>query len=382
MLHTDEAPAPLSPAQFRQLFPALDAAPHFASCSQGAVSDHLAHTMQRFVGMLSTSQAPWGEWVEQGERYRALAGRMLGADPEHVAILSCASECAFQVVTSLDWTGERNRLVTSDLEFPSVGNVWRAQPEPIDVVTVEGIDAALRAESWIERIDERTKLVSIPLVAYANGTRPEVEEVIAHAHAVGAKVVVDAYQGAGIVPIDVDALGADFLFTGNLKYLLGLPGVAMLHVKDVEPELPARLTGWFGRVDPFAFDAATVDYPANARRFETGTPPVPSVYAGVAGLELLERIDATAAWRHVESLRDELAEELRGLGLELDLPDDRAHRGPQVAVLLDDPGTFAARLADHRIGTAPRGRRLRISLHAYSARRDLDALMSALRAIG
>lgn len=373
--------APLTPSQFRRSFPALDDAPHFASCSQGALSDRLAHTMQRMTAGLIDEQAPWGTWVGKVEEYRSLAGRFLGVDGENVAVLSCASEGAHQVVSSLDWSGERNRLVTSDLEFPSIGNVWRAQHEPIEIVNVEGIERALHADNWIPLIDERTKLVSIPLVSYINGTRPEVERIIAHAHAVGALVFVDAYQGAGVLPFSAAELCCDFLVSGNLKYLLGLPGIAMLYVRDcVNVERTASLTGWFGRVDPFAFDPAGVDYPQNARRFEMGTHPIPSAYAGVAGFEMIAQLDPAAAWEHIVGLRERLAEELAQLGLALDHPGDPAHRGPQVAVLDENPDALAARLAEHRIGTSPRGRRLRLSLHAYSADRDIDALVSALRA--
>ena len=373
--------SPLTPEQFRLQFPALDDAPHFASCSQGALSDRLAHTMQRMTAGLIDSQAPWGEWVGKVEQYRSLAGAFLDVDSEHVAVLSCASEGAFQTVSSLDWSGERNRLVTSDLEFPSVGNVWRAQRSGIDVVNVEGIEAALHAENWIALIDERTKLVSIPLVSYINGTRPEIERVIAHAHSVGALVFVDAYQAAGVLPFSATELDCDFLVTGNLKYLLGLPGIAMLYVKDcVGVEHPAGLTGWFGRVNPFAFDAAGVDYPDNARRFEMGTHPIPSAYAGVAGFETVSQVHPDTVWNHVVGLRERLAEELGSLGFDLDYPEDAAHRGPQVAIRIEDPDALSAKLATHRIGGSPRGERLRLSLHAYSADRDIDALVKALRA--
>lgn len=374
--------APLSPEQFRGLFPILDEAPHFASCSQGALSDHLAHTMQRMTASLIDAQAPWGAWVGKVEEYRSLAGRMLDADSENVAVLSCASEGAFQALTSLDWSGDRNRLVTSDLEFPSVGNVWRSQQLGIEVVNVEGIEAALHAENWIPRIDERTKLVSIPLVSYINGTRPEIERVIEHAHSVGALVFVDAYQGAGVLPFSATKLDCDFLVTGNLKYLLGLPGIAMLFVKDcVNVERSAALTGWFGRVNPFAFDPAGVDYPENARRFEMGTHPIPSAYAGVAGFEMLAKINAEDTWAHVVRLRDRLGSELAAQGHTLDFPDDPAHRGPQVAIVTEDPDGLAARLSEQRIGTSPRGERLRLSLHAYSNDQDIDTLVGALAAL-
>ena len=370
---------PLTPAQFRGLFPALDHAPHFASCSQGALSDHLAHTMQRMTASLIEAQAPWGAWVGKVEEYRTLSGRMLDVDSENVAVLSCASEAAFQVVSSLDWSGERNRLVTSDLEFPSVGNVWRAQQGAIDVINVPGIEASLHAENWIPLINERTKLVSIPLVSYINGTRPEIEQVIAHAHSVGALVFVDAYQGAGVLPFSAAKLNCDFLVTGNLKYLLGLPGIAMLYVRDcVNVERPAGLTGWFGRVNPFAFDAAGVDYPENARRFEMGTHPIPSAYAGVAGLETVAKIDLAETWSHIEGLRDQLAAELVAQGHTLDFPLDSAHRGPEVAIVMQDPDALAGRLAEYRIGTSPRGERLRLSFHAYSNQQDVDTLVHAL----
>lgn len=372
----------LNPEQFRAQFPALEAAPHFASCSQGALSDKLAHTMQRMTAGLFDAQAPWGDWVAKVEEYRSHAGAFLGVDSDSIAVLSCASEGAFQVVSSLDWSGERNRLVTSDLEFPSVGNVWRAQHDPIEVINVSGVSAALLAENWIPQIDERTKLVSIPLVSYINGTRPELEQVIAHAHSVGALVFVDAYQGAGVVPFSATELNCDFLVSGNLKYLLGLPGIALLYVRDsARVERSAALTGWFGRVDPFAFDAGCVDYPANARRFETGTHPIPSAYAGVAGFELISQLDLTASWTHIVSLRERLAGELEGLGLRLDYPRDPAHRGPEVAVHHPNPDELAASLAKSRIGTSPRGQRLRLSLHVYNAERDIDALLEAIRAL-
>lgn len=373
---------PLTPEQFRRQFALLDEAPHFASCRPGALSDHLAHAMQRMTASLVDSQAPWGTWVDVVEQYRAKSAAFLGCSADQIAVLSCASEGAFQAVSSLDWSGERNRLVTSDLEFPSVGNVWRAQRDGIEIVNVPGIEDALHADNWIPLIDERTKLVSIPLVSYINGTRPEIEQVIAHAHSVGALVFVDAYQGAGVVPFSVDELQCDFLVTGNLKYLLGLPGIAMLYAREPEnAEQDACLTGWFGRVNPFEFDPALVDYPSTARRYETGTYAIPSAYAAVAGYEMLEQIDIAQCWPHIEALRESLAEALSGLGYEIDYPADPAHRGPEVAIVTDDPDALAARLSALRVGTSPRGSRLRLSLHAYSAQRDIDALVEAMRSL-
>ncbi|AWS46492.1 aminotransferase class V-fold PLP-dependent enzyme [Streptosporangium sp. 'caverna'] len=369
----------LDATQFRAEFPALTDTVHLASCSQGALSSRLAYSLQEIGFSMRDKGAPWGLWMAEVEWARERFARLIGAFPHEIAILSCASEAAFQVASSLDWS-RRAEIITSDLEFPSIAHVWLAQAQRgarvlVAADTGENIDA----EAYAAVVNESVNLVSIPLVTYRNGARLPVEEVIQLAHERGARVFVDAYQAAGVMPINVRELDCDYLVSGSLKYLLGLPGIAFLYVRDgLAHQRDPELTGWFGRTNPFAFDTRLLDFPDDARRFETGTPPVPSAYAANAGFDLIERVDLNAVQIHVSALAEELAERLAAAGERVASP--AGFRGPQVAIEDDDPNALAEQLAARRIITAPRGNLLRLSLHYYNDRSDLDTVVDAISA--
>ncbi|MBF8189804.1 aminotransferase class V-fold PLP-dependent enzyme [Nonomuraea sp. K274] len=369
----------LNATQFRAEFPSLADSVHLASCSQGALSSRLAYALQEIGHSMRDEGAPWGPWMAEVGRARERFARLIGAEPGEVAVLSCASEAAFQAASSLDWSG-RPGIVTNDLEFPSIAHVWLAQGRrgaKIRVAADTGENVA--AEAYEQVIDETVNLVSVPLHTYRNGARLPVEDVVRLAHDQGARVFVDAYQGTGVTPIDVRRLGCDYLVSGSLKYLLGLPGIAFLYVRGgMEQQREPELTGWFGRTDPFAFDPRLLDFPGDARRFETGTPPVPSAYAANAGFDLIERVDLSAVQEHVSALVEELAERLTAAGERVASP--AGARGPQVAIADDDPNALAARLAERRIWTAPRGDLLRLSFHYYNDRSDVDAVVEAISA--
>jgi selenocysteine lyase/cysteine desulfurase len=366
--------------RFRAQFPALADTVHLASCSQGAASTRMISALQEYQWSLRSFGAAWDRWMRKVDEAREAFAGLIGATPEEVAIVGCASEGAYQVASTLDW-GRRNGIVTTDMEFPSVAHVWLAQRgRGARVRHVPGHDGIVPAEEYVAAIDETTGLVSVPLVSYRNGLRLPVAEVIEAAHAAGARVFVDAYQAAGIVPVDVGALGCDYLVAGALKYLLGVPGIAFLYVRGgLTDDLEPQLTGWFGRTDPYSFDPRSIDFPAGARRFETGTPAIPSAYAAVAGLETLATADPEAVDAHVRGLVDLAHDRLTELGRTLWSPADPALRGPQVALVDDDPDTLAARLAERRIVTSPRGRLLRLSFHYYNDASDVDAVIDALK---
>lgn len=368
-----------TPARFRERFPSLGDTVHLASCSQGAASDDLAAALAELQRTMREHGAPWNLWVEEVERARVLFAERIGARAEEVAVVPCASDAAYQVASTRSWT-TRPRVVTSDMEFPSVAHVWLAQrPRGAEVVHLPDDDGVVSAEQYADAVDERVSLVSVPLASYRNGARLPVAEVTAVAHEAGAQVFVDAYQGAGVLPIDVRELGCDYLVSGSLKYLLGLPGIAFLYVRDGgTDELEPQLTGWFGRANPYAFDPRVLDFPPTARRFETGTPSIPSAYAAVAGLTCLARADAAAVERHVGELSQEMHDELAGAGERLWSPADPALRGAQVAVVDDDPTALAAYLADRRIVVSPRGHVVRLSLHYYNDRLDVAKACAAI----
>jgi selenocysteine lyase/cysteine desulfurase len=368
-----------NPHNFRSHFPHLDQLAHLASCSQGALSRELHYSMSDMTRSLHLQGAPWGEWMGEVEKLRELFASYINTTPEHIAIIPTASAGAYQTASAFNW--QDSTLLTSALEFPSVGQVFQAQKaNGASIEFIEDRGAALEASTWAGLMNESTKLVSVPLVSYHNGARPDVAGVVSEARRRGIATFVDAYQGAGVVPIDVQELDCDYLVTGALKYLLGLGGVAFLYVKDVDrAERVPEFTGWFGREDPFSFNPEDTSYPHAARRFEGGTPSVPAVYASLAGLRLVSSVDAQQGFAHVMNLREYFCEELSNIGIAISQPQDVPRRGPQVAVRLSDPDGVAARIAEDGIVTAPRNDVLRMSLHYYSTENDVDRAVSALK---
>lgn len=369
----------LTSPEFRSHFPHLEELSHFDSCSQGALSLELNYSLDDMLRSMHLYAAPWNEWMGKVEALREEFAAFINASPDHVAIVPSASAGAYQVASSLNWAD--SQLLTSDLEFPSVSNVWHAQiANGAEIDFLADRSAAVYAETWIDRINSRTKLVSVPLVSYHDGSRPEVEAIVAHARDEGIVTFVDAYQGAGAVPVDVQAIGCDYLVTGSLKYLLGLGGVAFLYVRDITmaEKLP-EFTGWFGRPDPFAFNPRDTDYAENARRFETGTPAIPAVYGSLAGIRLLSRTDKFLVEKHIQEMCDELRHGASELGIEVSGPTSRDHQGPQVALRFDDPDKIAALLAEDLVFAAPRNDLLRMSMHYYTNSADVQRALSSLR---
>ncbi|WP_031465247.1 aminotransferase class V-fold PLP-dependent enzyme [Sciscionella sediminilitoris] len=368
-----------SPAVFRGNFPMLADTVHLASCSQGARSTRLDEAMREMLDSMREHAAPWGIWMGEVERARSGFAALIGAAPEEIAIVPNASVGAYQVASTLSLR-ERPELLTWELEFPSIAQVWLGQRDRgAEVTHLPATDARLRTEEVAAAVSGRTALVSVPLVSYANGARAEVAEVTGLAREAGARSFVDAYQAAGVVDIDVRRLGCDYLVAGALKYLLGLPGFAFLYVRGgIEDQRTPSLTGWFGRRDPFAFDPHELDFPCEARRFETGTPAIPAAYAARAGLELLSGLDIAAVERHIGGLVQDTAERLNELGYRFYRPAAEFATGPMLAVYVEDPEHAAGWLAQRRIVVSARGSVIRLSFHYYNTAEDVAAACAAL----
>jgi len=374
----------LQPDAFRSHFPIFADKAHLCSCSEGALSDRVEAAMSEFMTSWRVHGAPWHAWMERVDVARGRFAALIHADPKDVAVVSCASEAAYHVASTLCY-GRRPRILCCDLEFPTVAHVWLAQgPRGAQVDFARHRDGVVGAEDYLALLGEDTALVSVPLASYANGLRLPVREIAAAAHAKGARVFVDAYQGAGVMPADVRELDCDYLACGTLKYLLGAPGMAFLYVRpDLAIPLDPPLTGWFARRDPFAFDPRLLDYAADARRFQTGTPAIPAAFAGAAGLGLILETDPARSLEHVLELGDYLQAEFARAGVALFSPRERARRGPQVAVLARDAEELTAFLSARGVLVSPRGRAIRISLHYYNdledARRAVEGVLDYRR---
>jgi kynureninase len=236
----------------------------------------------------------------------------------------------------------RNRVVYEEGNFPSVRYLYQAQPE-LDVVVVPNDEAI------VEAIDERTLLVPITHVLFKTGEIQDVESIVRRAHEVGAHVVLDAYQSAGIVPLDVSALNVDFAVGGSVKWLCGGPGNGWLYVRpDLADVLEPTFMGWQAHARPFGFEPE-LEYASGAARFLTGTPNVPALYAATAGYDLIEEVG-------VDRIRENSVRQTRLLiglcdeaGFEVGSPLDEKRRGGTVTVRTPDFEAVHKELAERQI---------------------------------
>ena len=192
-------------------------------------------------------------------------------------------------------------------------------------------------------------------------------------------MLADSYQACGAIDLDVASLGADAITGGTVKYLLGTAGLGFMWVRpEVRDALLPTQTGWFADEDIFAMSIADYSPHASARRFDSGTPPVPALYAGVAGVSLVEETGVPAIADHVAGLVGRLLDGLASLRATVVTPTDPARRGPLVCVRSNDVAALVEALAEDRIVTSSREDKLRVALHLYNVDEDVDALLAAL----
>jgi selenocysteine lyase/cysteine desulfurase len=271
--------------------------------------------------------------------------------------------------------------VISDFEFPTIGQIWHAQERRgARVVHVPAAgDGTIPLEHFEEAIDERTALVAVTQVCFRNGSRNDVQAVVELAHSRGVPVLVDAYQAVGSLPVDVKAIGCDFLAAGVLKYLLGSAGLGFLYcrrelVEGIEP----TATGWFADRDIFEMDIRDYSPAPTARRFEAGTPPVPPIYAGIAGIELMKEIGIAETEAHVRELNALLLAGLDELGARVVTPRDPERRGALICVASTDVARLVEVLAEEGVVTSSRDDNLRISAHCYNTAEDIQTVLGLL----
>ena len=368
------------PHRIRHRFPIFERLVYINSCSQGALSDSVRASYDAYLRDWDEKGAPWEYWVERGETARAAFARLVCADADEVAVTTSLSAAVSSLASGLRFA-QRSKVVLTDWEFPTIGQIWHAQEaRGARVVHVrEDAEGTLPYEAFDRAIDEDTLLVSITHVCYRNGAMLDVEPIVRLAHERGAMVLLDAYQSAGSVPLDVRALGVEFLAAGSLKYLLGSAGLAWLYARrDAIERIRPTATGWFADEDIFAMDVSDYSPARDARRFQYGTPPVPSIYAGIAGIELMEEIGVEDTRAHVEELNRRLIDGLDDLRATVVTPRKRRRRGALVCVRSRDVDALVAALRREGIVTSSRAENLRVSAHAYNSVEDVDLVLESL----
>jgi kynureninase len=289
------------------------------------------------------------------------------------------------VLSSIDFSGKRNRLVCTELDFPSMLYLYDGLADRGARVTrvPSGDGLTMDAARIAGAIDETTAVVAISGVIFKSAAIVDLAPVIARAHAVGAPVLVDAYQWVGTVPLDVTALGVDFLVGGSVKYLCGGPGAGFLYVRpDLLKEVKPRLTGWVAHPEPFGFDPGPMRYRDDGLRLLNGTPHVPCLYAARAGYEIVREIGVPAIRAKSMRLTARIIEFAQTEGWPIHSPLDGAKRGGSVSLGVPEPQKVQKELdrrdvlCDWRPGVG-----VRFGPHFYNSDEDVERGLAELKDI-
>lgn len=369
----------------RSDYPILARKTYLASHTLGAMHAGTPGRLAHFAELWATDGVvAWEQWQPEIRRVGDLVGSLIGAPAGTTVMRQNVADLLGDVISCLDWRGPRNRVVTSSLEWPGSLNTW-SQIERLggEAVVVPGAGIELDLEAMLAAIDERTQVVECSHVLFRTATLNDVKPLIDRAHEVGALAVIDGYQAAGTVPVDVVALGADIYLGGSVKYLSGGPGNGWMYLRpglDLEPVT----TGWFGQARPFDFDPDN-HYADGVTRFAGGTPGVPAHYAAAPAYEALASIGMQRIRERSVSMTQPLVESALERGFAVRSPVDPSRRGGHVTI---DPGRTPGDsqrihdalhaqgfVVDHRPGVG-----IRVSLHFYNSLDEGLACLDAMQA--
>ena len=362
----------------RSLFAGTDAVAYLNTAAEGLAPAAFAEALASYARDKALGSDGRTRMYAVEQRCRERGAALLGADPAEVAFVTSCARGVNAALSAVRF--ERGDvLVTTDLEFPTTDlAAVRLRDSGVEVRIARSAGGGVSADAITALLDGRVRAVVVSLVSFKTGALLDLAPVSAACRAAGALLVVDATQALGVVP--VEAALADVVVASGFKWLLGAHGVAVLYVRagavgGLEPEA----VGWRSIVDPFADILATgVDLAPDARRFEEGMPPFPSLYALDAGLELLAQCDPGEVAAHVRALGGRLRDELAARGLAPLGPAAEAERAGIVAIADDRAEEHTAALRERGVVVWGRDGRLRASVHLYNDSSDIDRLLEAL----
>jgi kynureninase len=372
---------------WRSEFPILDKTVYLISHSLGAMPKATYDRLHEYADMWATRGVrAWAEgWWDMPVTVGNDVARIIGAEPGTIVMHQNVSICQSLILSCLEPTPKRNKIVYSELNFPSVMYVYEAHARDgkLRIETVpsdDGITVSL--ERFLEAIDEETLLVPFSHVLFKSGFLQNAKAITDRAHEVGALVVLDAYQSAGTVPFNVKELGVDFATGGSVKWLCGGPGAGYLYVRpDLQNKLEPRTTGWMAHEHPFAFETE-LHYAPGITRFLHGSPAIPALYAAQSGYRIINEIG-------VDKIREKsvrqttrliaLAEEA---GFKVTSPKNSADRGGTITVGHEEAAAVTNELirrefiVDYRPGAG-----VRISPHFYTKDEELELVINEMKVI-
>ncbi len=369
-------------AAYRAEFPIFDHTVYLNSCSLGPYSKRTRAALDAYSEAWSTYGAPvwWREWLARVDEAKERFARLIGAGLHEVTVSHSVSAALSSVASAFDYR-DRPRVVCAELDFPTIPYQWlvkRSHGVEVSVIpSPDGIGVPL--EQYEKAVDSKTALIATSHVFYSTGAIQPVAELAKLAHARGAKIAIDGYHSVGVFPIDVKALDVDIFVGGVLKWLLGGPGLTFIYVREeLLADLSPSVTGWFASADQFAFDASSFVPSTTADRFQLGTPAMPAVYTGIAGMDMILEATPAAIADRIRLLTTHVVERARESGFGVHSPLDPAARGGIVMLRLTRPRDTVQALADRNITVDYRPGLVRVSPHFYNTMDDVDALMEAL----
>lgn len=373
--------------RFRPDFPILGNTTYLISNSLGAMPRATQQALNEYAEVWATRGVrAWEEtWWMLAHEVGAMIERLMHAEANTVSLHQNVTQCQAVVASCFDFSGKRNKVVYTDMNFPSVMYFWEAQraygARVHMVSTDDGIH--VRTERLLDAIDETTLLVPISHVIFRSAYINDAKAIVDRAHRVGAHVVLDTFQSLGTVPVDVRDLNVDFACGGVLKWLCGGPGTAYLYVRpDLGRKLQPKFTGWVAHEKPFHFETGPIRYADPPYKFMNGTPNVPALYAARPGLKIvaeagIEKIRAKSK-RQVAKLI-ELAD---ARGWKVNTPRDPEKRGGTASIDMPNSKEVCAELLkrDVLVDWRPNAG-VRMSPHFYTEDRELDAAIAAVEEI-
>jgi kynureninase len=383
MKHAEEDPL----LAWRAEFPILEHTTYMISHSLGPMPRRAEAALREFTQTWATRGIrAWEEgWWSMPMTCGDLIGSIIGAPKGRVVMHQNVSICQSIVTSCFDWSRSRNKLITDGLNFPSndyiYHNLERQGAKVVPVPSMDGMTVPL--EAILGAIDERTQLVSISHVAFRSSYLHDLAPIVRRAHEVGAHVIADLYQSAGIVPVDVTKLEVDFATGGSVKWLLGGPGAAYLYVRpDLDVKLRPAATGWAAHTTPFEFVNGPIEYAFDIRRFLNGTPNVPAMYSARSGYEIVNQIGVDVIRAKSKRQTQDLIVQADEAGLTVRSPRDPDLRGGTVILDVPNGREVTAELGRRNILVDFRpGAGIRIAPHFYTSDEEISYAIRELELI-
>jgi kynureninase len=377
--------------RYRPEFPILDRTNYLISNSLGAMPRAVYDALRAYADIWATRGVrAWEErWWTLALEVGNELGALMNAPKDSVSLHQNVTTCQAVVASCFDFGGKqqakRNKIVYSDMNFPSVMYFWEAQRQygaQVHMVkTDDGI--TVPTDRLLDAIDEHTLLVPISHVIFRSSYINDAKAIIDKAHKVGAHVVLDTFQSLGTVPVDIQSLDADFACGGVLKWLCGGPGVGYLYVRpDLGKKLEPKITGWFAHENSFDFATGPIRYADPPFRFMNGTTHIPAIEAARPGIKIIQEVGVKKIREKSKRQTARLIDFADQHGWRVNTPRDPEQRGGTVSIDLPDAQQVSRELLarDILVDWRPKAG-IRFSPHFYNTDDEIDAAMAALTEI-